>query len=85
MGRMRIKKKADVKPFRSTLAYRLILALGSFLVFVFTIYEMVTALTAQNTVAFVIALVAGVASAICIFYNLDRARYIPLPQRSRHR
>lgn len=85
MGRMRIKKKSEATPFRKTMAYRLLLSLASFAFFLFTIYEMVTALKAGNTVAFVIALVAGVLSAICLFFNLERARYIPIPERRRHR
>ena len=85
MGRMRIKKKDVTVPFRETLAYRLLLVLGSILIFLFTLYEMITALTAKNTVAFVIALVAGVLSAMSLFYNLERARHIPVPARKRHR
>ena len=85
MGRMRIKKKADTKPFRATMAYRLLLVLGSALVFLFAIYEMWNAYIVNNTVAFIIALVAGVLSSLGIFFNLDRARRIPLPERKRYR
>lgn len=85
MGRMRIKKKTEVMPLRETMAYRLLLVLGSILFFLFTLYEMVTALQANNTVAFVISLIGGVLSAISLFYNLERARHIPMPQRKRYR
>ena len=85
MGRMRIKKKAVLTPFRATMAYRLMLVFAFILSFLFTIYEMVTALQAKNTVAFVIVLVAGVLSAIGLFYNLERARHIPMPERKRYR
>jgi len=85
MGRMRIKKKSAVQPFRSTLAYRLLLAVASFIFFVFSIYEMVSALRVNNTVAFIIAGIAGVLASIGIFYNLGRARDIGLPAPRRHR
>jgi len=85
MGRMRIKKKSVVQPFRETLAYRLLLAVGCFIFFVFTIYEMVSALRVNNTLAFVIAGIAGVLASIGIFYNLGRARDIGLPSPKRHR
>jgi polyferredoxin len=85
MGRMRIKKKAEVKPFRQTMAYRLLLVLASFLIFLYTIYEMVSAYRVNNTIAFIIAAVAGVLASIGIFFNLDRARYIPIPERKRYR
>jgi hypothetical protein len=85
MGRMRIKKKTEVPPFRETLAYRLFLAVGSFIFFVFAIYQMVAALQVHNTVAFVISGIAGVLASIGIFYNLGRARDIGLPSPKRHR
>jgi nitrate reductase gamma subunit len=85
MGRMRIKKKSELKPFRQTMAYRLLLVFGCFLIFLYTIYELVAAYRVNNTIAFIIAAVAGVLASIGIFYNLDRARYIPLPERKRYR
>jgi polyferredoxin len=84
MGRMRIKKKADVKPFRETMAYRLLLVLVSILVVLFSMFEMITSYTVNNT-AFVIAIVAGVLFTATLFYNLERARHIPMPDRKRHR
>jgi hypothetical protein len=85
MGRMRIKKKTAVQPFRETLAYRLLLALACFMFFIFAIYEMVSSLRVNNTLAFVIAGVAGVLASIGIFFNLGRARDIGLPAPKRHR
>jgi hypothetical protein len=85
MGRMRIKKKGDFKPFRQTMAYRLLLVLTSILVFLYTIYRVVLSLVAKNTPAFVIALAAGVVCVICLFYNLERAMHMPIPERKRYR
>lgn len=85
MGRMRIKKKSVVLPFRQTLAYRLLLAVGCFMVFVFAIYEMVTGLRSNNTLAFIIPGLGGVLASIGIFYNLGKARDIGVPAPRRHR
>ena len=84
MGRMRIKKKADVKPFRETMAYRLLLVLTSILVVLFSMYEMITSYTVNNT-AFIIAMVGGILFTVFLFYNLERARHIPIPERKRYR
>ena len=84
MGRMRIKKKGDVKPFRETMAYRLLLVLMSILVVLFSMFEMITWYSVNNT-AFVISIVAGVLFTVTLFYNLERARHIPMPDRRRHR
>ena len=85
MGRMRIKKKTAAKPFRQTMPYRLLLVLFAILLFVFTFYELVTSWVAQNTVAFVISAVAAVLAAILFFYNFDKARKMPMPERKRYR
>ena len=84
MGRLRIKKKADVKPFRETMAYRLLLVLMSILIVLFSIFEMLTTYAVSNA-AFVIAMVAGILFTVFLFYNLERARHIPMPDRKRHR
>jgi hypothetical protein len=47
-------------------------------------FEMITSYTVNNT-AFVIAIVAGVLFTATLFYNLERARHIPMPERKRHR
>jgi len=84
MGRMRIKKKAEVKPFRDTMAYRLLLVLMSILIVLFSIFKMLTSYSVNNR-SFVIAMVAGILFTVFLFYNLERARHIPMPERKRHR
>ncbi|PYS09617.1 MAG: hypothetical protein DMG17_26600, partial [Acidobacteria bacterium] len=53
MGRLRIKKKEAVIPFRETLAYRMMLLAGSIVVFLIALYIMVGALQANITVSFI--------------------------------
>ena len=79
MGKLRIKKKEAVLPFRQTMAYRAILLMLSILSFVFTVYEMYQSLLANNTVAFIISVLIGLAAAFAIFYNLDQLRHVKIP------
>ncbi len=75
MGRLKIKKKGDVLPFRQTMAYRMMCLTVSIIAFVYTVYEMVIALAATNTLAFIISAVIGVGVAFTVFFNLDRLKY----------
>ena len=79
MGRLKIKKKEAVTPFRQTLAYRMLLLTGSILLFVWTLYEMTVTLMANNTVAFIIAVLMGIVVAFTVFYNLDHLRDAKIP------
>jgi small-conductance mechanosensitive channel len=79
MGRLKIKKKEAVMPFRQTMAYRMILLTLSILLFVWTLYEMTVSLMANNTVAFIIAVVMGILAAFTVFYNLDHLRDAKIP------
>ena len=74
MGRPKIKRKEAVIPFRETMAYRMMLLTLAILFFLYTVYEMWITYLVNNTLAFIIAAVAGVAAAFAIFYNLDRLR-----------
>lgn len=82
MGRLKIKKKDEVIPFRQTLAYRMIMLVLSVLFFLFLLYEMVIAWSINHMGAFIIAAVPGVASAFAIFYNLDHLRDAKVPART---
>ena len=81
MGRMRIKKKESVIPFRETVAYRLILAGGSLVIFMIALYVLVGAVSVNVPLA-ISAGIAGAAAAFGIFYNLDHLRYAKVPKRT---
>jgi len=84
MGRMRIKKKDAVIPFRNTLAYRMIFAGASLIVFVVALYNLVGALSTSPTIAIASGAI-GVAAAFGIFYNLDHLREAKIPKRTLNR
>jgi hypothetical protein len=85
MGRLRIKKKEVVIPFRETFAYRLLLATGSVIVFLAALYVAIGALRGNVTIAFIVSAAIGVAAAFAIFYNLDRLRNVRIPKRTLQR
>ena len=84
MGRMRIKKKESVLPFRETLAYRMILIGASLLVFVIALYLLVSNISTNMTLAITSGGV-GLAAALSLFYNLDRLREAKVPKRTLNR
>jgi len=84
MGRMRIKKKETVLPFRETLAYRMILIGASLIVFVIALYLLVSAISTNMTMA-IASGVVGLAAALSLFYNLDRLREAKVPKRTLNR
>ena len=84
MGRMRIKKKETVLPFRETLAYRMILIGASLIVFVIALYLLVSAISTNMTIA-IASGVVGLAAALSLFYNLDRLREAKVPKRTLNR
>jgi hypothetical protein len=84
MGRMRIKKKEAVIPFRETMAYRMILGGGSLAVLMSALYILVGAFSTNTRLA-IAAGAVGVAAAFGIFYNLDHLRYAKVPKRTMNR
>jgi len=82
MGRLRIKKKEAVIPFRDTLAYRMILLAGSVVAFLIALYIMVGALQAGITVSFVASGVVAAGAAFGIFYNVDHLREARIPKQT---
>jgi len=81
---MRIKKKDVVIPFRETLAYRMILAGASLIVFVVALYILAGSVSRSTTTALASGAI-GVAAAFGIFYNLDHLREAKIPKRTLNR
>jgi len=79
MGRMRIKKKDVVLPFRDTMAYRLMLAAGSLVLLLSTIYFLVWYLQSGNRTGLIISIVAAVMAVTSLFYNLGEIRNAKVP------
>ena len=82
MGRLRIKKKEAVVPFRETIAFRMLLATGSILVFLVALYIAISSMRTGNTIASVASAAVGVAAVLAVSYNLNHMREVRIPQRT---
>ena len=76
---MRIKKKDAVLPFRETMAYRLLLATGSLVLLLGTLFFLVRYMQSGNKVGLIISIAAGVMAGISLFYNLGEVRNAKVP------
>jgi hypothetical protein len=76
---MRIKKKESVIPFRDTLAYRLLLATVSVILFMVTIWFLIRYVQARNQIGMIASVVAAVMIGTAVFYNLGQVRNAKVP------
>ena len=79
MGRMRIKKKDQVLPFRETMAYRLLLAAGSLVLLLATLFFLMTYIQSGNRIGLIVSIVASVMAVTSLFYNLGEVRNAKVP------
>ena len=79
MGRIRIKKKDAVIPFRQTMAYRLVLAMGSLFLLLTTVYFLLTYIRSSNTIAIIVSAGAAVMAVTALLYNLGEVRNARVP------
>ena len=79
MGRLRIKKKDAVLPFRETMAYRLVLAMASLVLLITTVYFLMTYIRSGNTVAIIASATAAVMAVTGLLYNLGEVRNAKVP------
>ena len=80
MGRLRIKKKDEVIPFRQTVAYRMMLLTGSIALFLFALYVLISAWRAGAILPLVSSAILSAVSGYLVFYNLDQMRDAKIPQ-----
>jgi len=79
MGRLRIKKKESVMPFRDTLAYRLLLAAGSVFLFLVTVYFLMKYAGTGNNIGLIASALSAVMAGTAVFYNLGQVRNARIP------
>jgi len=84
MGRLRIKKKEVVIPFRETVAFRLIVVGGWVVVFIIALYTLAGAFRTSTPLA-IVSGIASVAAAYGIIYNLDHMRDAKVPKNTLNR
>ena len=79
MGRLRVKKKESVIPFRETLAYRLLLAAGSVFLFLVTVYFLMKYAGSGNNIGMIASALSAVMAGTAVFYNLGQVRNARVP------
>jgi hypothetical protein len=79
MGRLRVKKKESVIPFRDTLAYRLLLATGSVVLLLITVYFLMKYVGAGNNTGMIVSALSAVMAGTAVFYNLGQIRNARVP------
>jgi hypothetical protein len=85
MGRKRIKKKDSVMPFRETVAYRFLLAAGSFVLFLIASIQAIRSIQLGNTTAIIISAVLAAATVTFAFHNVNQMRKARVPRRTAQR
>jgi hypothetical protein len=85
MGKLRIKKKEAVLPFRQTVAYRFMILAVAFVVFLIAAYQMVSSLLVGDTNTFIVAAVLAVATAVTAYFNLERMKEAKVPKKTLQR
>jgi hypothetical protein len=79
MGRLRIKKKDAVIPFRETMAYRLLLAAASLVVLMFAVYYIWHYAQSGNNIGLIVSVAGSVMAVTALFYNLGEVRNAKVP------
>ena len=79
MGRLRIKKKDAVLPFRQTMAYRLLLAIGSLLIVMVTVYFVIQYVRSGNNIGMIVSIAVTVMGVTALLYNLGEVRNAKVP------
>ena len=79
MGRLRIKRKDAVIPFRKTIAYRLLLATGSLIILVIAVYYVIHYVQVRNNTGILVSVLGSVMTVTSLFYNLGEVRNARVP------
>ena len=85
MGRKRIKKKEAVIPFRETVAYRFIMVVVAFILFVIASIQIIRSIQLGSTSAIVISALLTATTAFFTVYNLKQMQNAKVPRRTAQR
>lgn len=80
MGRIKIKKKNAVLPFRETVAYRFLILAAAGAVFVISLFVLISSLTSGSAAALIASGLLALATGILAIYNLTRMRTAKIPR-----
>jgi hypothetical protein len=85
MGRIRIKKKDRVLPFRETVAYRFLIVAIAAILFVIALYQFFSAWGSDDSTSMIIAGLASAAAAFLGIYNFAQMQHARIPKQTLQR
>ena len=85
MGRKRIKKKEAVIPFRETVAFRFLMMVATFILFVIASIQIIRSIQLGSTPAIIVSALLAAAAAALTIYNLVQMRTARVPRRTAQR
>jgi hypothetical protein len=85
MGRIRIKKKGRVLPFRETVAYRFLIVGAALVLFAIALYQAIRALMTGQMLALAVAAIAAGAAAFLGLHNFSRMQTAKIPKETQRR
>jgi hypothetical protein len=85
MGRMRIKKKGRVLPFRETVAYRFLIVGAALILFAIALYQAIGSLIDGDTPSLIVASLAAAAAAVLGLHNFSRMQTAKIPKETQRK
>ena len=85
MGRIRIKKKGQVLPFRETVAYRFIIVATAAILFMIALYQFISAWGSDDSTRMIIYGLAAAAAAFLGMYNFAQMQNARIPKQTLQR
>jgi hypothetical protein len=85
MGRLKIKKKNVVLPFRETVAFRFLMVGISVIFFLISVFQLIRGILSGNTTLLVIAIALTVGTGALTLFNLSQISKARIPKSAQQR
>lgn len=85
MGRLKIKKKDTVLPFRETVAYRFLMVAGSAILFLISLFQLIRNIGSESTTLLVITIALTLGTAALTLFHLGRISHAKVPRSAQQR
>lgn len=85
MGRLKIKKKHAVLPFRETVAFRFLMVAAAAVLFLIAVFQLIRAFESGNRTLLVISIVLTVGTAALALFNLSQMSRAKVPKSAQQR
>jgi len=85
MGRLKIKKKEGVLPFRETVAFRFLMVALSAVLFLIAAFQLPRAIRDSNTTLLVLSIVLTLGAGALALFHLSRLTAAKIPKSARDR